>query len=959
MAFKFNNLEEYLKNRSAGKQPVGTSVNPLGAFAIKPIQQDVYRPVSYPTPLPQKPFNFDPDYQASKLASKITGPDAEGRNKASSIKGPDIEGRDKAFSLEGQAHTPKDKAFGIKGPEFSTATLGEKTEGKPHTEKMQEPLKPRAGAPEYSMQEPLKPRAGAPDYSTQEPLKPRAGAPEYSTQNPLKPAEQGPAHTTQEPIKDIVPPSFTTKEPLPSGDHTHGGPFTGTSIMHKIDQLSPSKDGALLELIVNKQYKDRKEIFGSSKGELITHMNNNESGFMHIEGTPGNMMYKMEFKQTPAGGSSIWTHTRLGGPESMGVSAPKYMDKFAMVRDATTGRLPDEINQGGNSVPAAALIPRANILSNKDLVDGLYKKVGKNKFVNLRDEAKRNNPRAPLFGESPFIQRGMQRGNGEKNPDSPGFLPSLDPVNGAIGMITSPLIDTIRVGKYLISPDGLLFMAKQFGLQLTNPRSEWKLGLHRGRIFNPLSFALQVPANALGIHIDRHYLGPFNGEGSKYEKLITDLDNEGDTLDSSKNRLVLMLDEMSTGIAGVGKTPGSKIDMLSGLMGPKSLFGIGQTRFFKHTSGVDVFFGQEVVTGEGTIMPYSPETPYAKALASGEWSEAMKGDESHLKTYSEDNKGEGHPIFAREDFDKYWGGEEGTPGYIEENIKELNSLDDIGASSKTGNVSGLFNVMSYDDIAHFRRTPKKFRDFRNQNFEPSASAMFEVDNDYNTYEGRKAFILRWAGGMPDYGATTPGMSYLTGEEDPSKGDFVRVILGREDGNVPPVQLRSYIEDMSDKLSTSYSTVGYSGNPADSYIFDKISRAWSLKITVPAFTVKELKKNFQNLDTIMRHASPTITSAQVAGGNITYITVGDLWDELPTLLTDFDYTINQEGGWDIAHGRLEGWMDGDGAAETIEHELPMLFSVTLGGKFLANDDGGIWNANGRFFKQSIIEEPATE
>ena len=282
-------------------------------------------------------------------------------------------------------------------------------------------------------------------------------------------------------------------------------------------------------------------------------------------------------------------------------------------------------------------------------------------------------------------------------------------------------------------------------------------------------------------------------------------------------------------------------------------------------------------------------------------------------------------------------------------------MDDIGAS----NMSGMFNVMSYDDIAHFRRTPKKFRDFRNQNAEPSASAMFEVDNDYNTYEGRKAFILRWAGGMPDYGSTTPGMSHLTGEEDPSKGDFVKVILGKTGENVEPVQLRSYIEDISDKLSSTYSTVGYSGNPADSYIFDKISRAWSLKITVPAFTSKELKKNFQNLNMIMRHASPTI-QAQVAGGNITYITVGDLWDELPTLLTDFDYTINQDGGWDINHGRLEGWSDGEGAAETVTHELPMLFSVSLGGKFLANDDGGIWNSQGRFFSEEIIDPvPAAE
>ena len=72
----------------------------------------------------------------------------------------------------------------------------------------------------------------------------------------------------------------------------------------------------------------------------------------------------------------------------------------------------------------------------------------------------------------------------------------------------------------------------------------------------------------------------------------------------------------------------------------------------------------------------------------------------------------------------------------------------------------------------------------------------------------------------------------------------------------------------------------------------------------------------------------------------------------------DYSINQDGGWDIGHGMKEDWDEGGGevlvGAETTELELPMLFSVSLGGKFLANDDGGIWNAQGRFFSQAVID-----
>ena len=63
-----SSLEEYYSKKNATKQPVASSVNPLGAFAAKPMMQDFRRPVTYPTPLPQKPFDFNPDHISSKLA---------------------------------------------------------------------------------------------------------------------------------------------------------------------------------------------------------------------------------------------------------------------------------------------------------------------------------------------------------------------------------------------------------------------------------------------------------------------------------------------------------------------------------------------------------------------------------------------------------------------------------------------------------------------------------------------------------------------------------------------------------------------------------------------------------------------------------------------------------------------------------------------------------------------------
>ena len=77
---------------------------------------------------------------------------------------------------------------------------------------------------------------------------------------------------------------------------------------------------------------------------------------------------------------------------------------------------------------------------------------------------------------------------------------------------------------------------------------------------------------------------------------------------------------------------------------------------------------------------------------------------------------------------------------------------------------------------------------------------------------------------------------------------------------------------------------------------------------------------------------------VGGGRINNITVGNLWKSVPSIIETVDYTINLDAGWDINLG--EG-------NETSGLELPILFELKLGGKFLVNADGEIWKSDGKF------------
>ena len=972
MAFNFKSLEQYFLASEKSKQPIGTTVDPLGKFAPRPIQQQFSRAINFPTQKPNAPFSFIPGYSTSKLAELV--------------KGKEIEGRDKAFSLEGQAFDPRDKAFSKKGPDFTTQKINiDKNQLTFTTQKINTKMKSIS----FTTKNPSL-MSMTPEKSTISPLLMPATQ-EKSTINPINPMAITPVKSTKS-INQMSDVEHTTQDIIPI---KAGKPFKAAILKVLVSGRTHISMIKEIELIDTSTItSDRKSIFGfDGRGGYIQHLNNFESGFMSIEPNPdkrdGTSTFKFSEKMTRSG-TSYQTFTRL-----------QYNKHFARVKPSNAPWT------GNEEVPAGVTDNiRSMRLSDGDLKNKFHKRINGNPFVDLRTEAERNNPRTPLWSKAPLIQRGMQRGR--DNPSSPGFLPSLDPVDGAIGLITAPLIDTLRVAKYLISPGGLLFMLKNFGLQLTNPRSEWLLGLHRGRIFNPLAFALQVPLTQFGIHIDRHYLGPFNTEKSKYEKLVFDL-NTDTPLDTTSiteikgtaNRLVQLLEEMSTGILGVGKSPGSKINVLSGIMGPNSFFGIGATNHHKHTSGRDIFYADDIWDAAGTL--YEPETPYRSALAWGVSSEASKGTDlkkdgpfeksphefsrnpnlrepggavdptgtnqgSYLtSTYAQLMDGvSNHPFATDEDAaDKY--GNSKLQNYVDDETQSKFGSEKQAADEETpiariaqdplttivpvfplndtvtlvGEANPVaFNVFSYTDIAAYRKTPKAFRDFRKK----------DADDSYeNNIISRK---------VKEYGKTAlqrPGeqsFDKIDGSADfPS--DLIPITIGG-------IHFRAYIDGIEDKLGVSYTDVSYTGIATKAKQFDNINRTWSLTLQMPAFTALDLQWNYKRLNGLMQLAAPA-TSGDHAGGQIVLITVGDLWDDKSVIIDKVDYTINLDAGWDIA---IEDQTTIDkltvNGAQNLKKtssgkKLPMYFDVAIGGHFLCDEAGSVWSNTSDFFNKKIWKD----
>jgi hypothetical protein len=192
---------------------------------------------------------------------------------------------------------------------------------------------------------------------------------------------------------------------------------------------------------------------------------------------------------------------------------------------------------------------------------------------------------------------------------------------GIVGAANASVVDTFRIGKFLTDlPKGPLWIVKQVGLQLSNPKLESKapktgiafldrlattindkIGIGPTRIYNlGINTLAQVPVNALGIHFNRHGLLPVQDDNTKYLAVVKNNNlstgsNSAKISPNSTNRLLRYAAKLLPASPPKSRTPGV-IDQLLSLIpgaslfikpqqqiideyigGPGSVYGIGKT----------------------------------------------------------------------------------------------------------------------------------------------------------------------------------------------------------------------------------------------------------------------------------------------------------------------------------------------------------------------------------------------
>ena len=184
----------------------------------------------------------------------------------------------------------------------------------------------------------------------------------------------------------------------------------------------------------------------------------------------------------------------------------------------------------------------------------------------------------------------------------------------------------------MTSPKGLLWIVKQVGLGLSNPKVE-TAGLlvpRLTRIHTGVASLLSVAGSPFGLHFDRHGI-PFVNSIAKYENVQKIKKLKFDASPGRSNRLIDLRNDLRLNIDKRRPSlinEGMQIPTLSGLGGPNSLYGIGYTDISRGSKSIKGGFDAYIEREQ--INPFTISKNYAGKKA-GQNSAISSGNDGYKR----------------------------------------------------------------------------------------------------------------------------------------------------------------------------------------------------------------------------------------------------------------------------------------------------------------------------------------
>ncbi len=555
---------------------------------------------------------------------------------------------------------------------------------------------------------------------------------------------------------------------------------------------------------------------------------------------------------------------------------------------------------------------------------------GKLKTKSFREVADPNN--FDLFRQ-PFILRetGNQWGIDKVETDNPigalvgGAVNIADNILGGFfrgaptftGLLSRSITDKFRIGKFLLTTQGLGFLGKQVALQGLNPTIESKF-------YNPLSALSISGANTLidavnsgasgnsplelGRALGQAIVSAFipighpqrhiGGDAARYENMVT--------LTSEDGRLAYQAKAFSFTTGVVDSLPDATLKT-----------GIGFLDNYVNDAVNDAVDSVTLTADaalKSPIFALSNPNKYAFPISS-----APKAITNGVPTFI------GGPDLALNDVIKA----------VDKKGKTFNKETSKGKKTNRTGDRTHFHTSKYSELKRENRYEKDIKmpaiesndtystywqntDKRRQKFKaindsignPKGISSMSVVKIGTRAEALKGSVTKDLNSIKSdgvdkvniipYGSNPKNSKSFPASENEVSSDFVKFRF-RDVVNNKWIIFRAILEGITDTVSPEYGEERYIGRPDKIYTYQGVDRAISFTFSVYPKTKQEFPVLLEKLNYLVGMCYPTFTKEERMVTPFMELTLGDMFLDTPGLLSSLTLTVEENTTWEIADG----------------------------------------------------------
>ena len=488
-----------------------------------------------------------------------------------------------------------------------------------------------------------------------------------------------------------------------------------------------------------------------------------------------------------------------------------------------------------------------------------------------------------------------------------------DPFLSAIGVGTPVFKFNWNLDNTIQGP---LFLIKQAGLQLSNPRLDWYQGssvppLAGGvnRQFTGAGILESIAGTAYGLHFDRAGLlgkirddQKYGGDtdnpqkGIAYRNNFSENNGNTDVLGKPYNRLVRYLQK----IINVDSSQNTSVVLDRYFGGPDSLYGLGYTtvrtandnRTIIRASDLGVPEKSLVLTNDAVIeMLSSGVSPQDMVIST--IPDIAPDPNLAIKLNGFTPLTNKQIAEIKEDWDRGTYSRPSsivaTPGYNIEDKFGVNggsNLDSINAINIVG--SDYFYSNEGKSVFGISSVGKENKPFN----------VNEINGEFGTD------LIKFR------------IEFLNNEKLTTTTD-----VGNAIANTDVLAFRAYINDFSDGVNAKWNSYRYMGRGEEFYVYDGFTRDIRVAFTIHAHNPDEMAPLYNKLNYLISTFTPDYNAAFKMRGNIGYLTVGDYIFRQPGIFTDIKIGGMMDGAWET------GYTD-KGAIDASQFQVPQTLKIDL-------------------------------